>query len=146
MKTLQNKKVFVDKYSKEIQGKAFELGFTWGGELGKTVSYTEKPFLFFYNDKNITCTDYFDTFSSQPFETITAEEILAMEVPKKKETFEPFQKVIVRDVDGENWQAGLFSHIVKDQSTIYYHAAGFVYCQCLDYETHKHLLGTNNNP
>ena len=42
---LNRTKVYLGKYSKEVQEKLFKLGYVWSG--GSTnVSYTDKPFLF----------------------------------------------------------------------------------------------------
>lgn len=81
---LKNKKVYVGKHSKEIQEKAFALGIEWND--GTTdVGYLDYPFLFFHEDNRMTCdknlVHFNDRYSN--YEEITAEEILAMKVPKK---------------------------------------------------------------
>ena len=68
------------------------------------------------------------------------------EVKKPKfdpKTLQPFDKVLVRDKDCENWNCGFFSH--KDASSAYhYRCIGTPYIYCIPYnEETKHLVGTN---
>ena len=58
-------------------------------------------------------------------------------------TLQPFDKVLVRDKDYENWNCGFFSH--KDASCIYHcRCIGTPYIYCIPYnEETKHLVGTN---
>ena len=108
MERLKNKKVYVGKYSKEIQEKAFELGFTWCGDIA--VQFLDKPFLYF-DYKHITHGADVGNFNSHEYEEITAEEILVMEVEPK---FKPFDKVLVRDLVGDTWKMNLYSHYDSD--------------------------------
>ena len=57
-------------------------------------------------------------------------------------TLQPFEKVLVRDKDIENWNCGFFSH--KDASTKYpYRCIGTLYMYCIPYnDDTKHLVGT----
>ena len=58
-------------------------------------------------------------------------------------TLQPFDRVLVRDKDCENWNCGFFSH--KDASSTYhYRCIGTPYIYCIPYnEETKHLVGTN---
>ena len=71
-----------------------------------------------------------------------------LELPKPHydiSNFKPFDKVLVRDNNGEEWRHTAFSHMT---SRFYEHkfAAGCTYwCQCIPYnDDTKHLLGTTN--
>ena len=69
-----------------------------------------------------------------------------VEKPKKPKfdpkTLQPFDKVLVRDKDCENWNCGFFSH--KDASVYHYRCIGTPYIYCIPYnEDTKHLVGTN---
>ena len=70
-----------------------------------------------------------------------------VEKPKKPKfdpkTLKPFDKVLVRDKDCENWNCGFFSH--KDASCIYhYRCISTPYIYCIPYnDDTKHLVGTN---
>ena len=58
-------------------------------------------------------------------------------------TLKPFDRVLARDKDCENWDCGLFSH--KDASSAYhYRCIGTPYMYCIPYnDDTKHLVGTN---
>lgn len=71
-----------------------------------------------------------------------------VEKPKKPKfdpkTLKPFDRVLVRDKDCENWNCGFFSH--KDASCAAYHyrCIGTPYIYCIPYnDDTKHLVGTN---
>lgn len=68
------------------------------------------------------------------------------EIKKPKfdpKTLQPFDRVLVRDKDCENWNCGFFSH--KDASCAYhYRCIGTPYIYCIPYnEDTKHLVGTS---
>lgn len=58
-------------------------------------------------------------------------------------TLKPFDRVLVRDKDCENWNCGFFSH--KDASSAYhYRCIGTPYIYCIPYnDDTEHLVGTN---
>ena len=62
--------------------------------------------------------------------------------------FEPFQKVIVRNMEGSVWSCDLYSH--KDLSTERLHSvlSGSTYTDedILPYAGNEHLLGTTDSP
>lgn len=60
-----------------------------------------------------------------------------------KHQFKPFDKVLVRDRDEQEWECSLFSHIDKEGC---YVCVGSWWLQCIPYEGNEHLLGTTNNP
>ena len=57
-------------------------------------------------------------------------------------TLQPFDKVLVRGQNGQNWRAELFSHVDND----FHMVVGSCYwTQCIPYnEDTKHLLGTSD--
>lgn len=59
-------------------------------------------------------------------------------------TLKPFDKVLVRDKNFENWNCGVFSH--KDVSSAYpYRCIGTLCICCIPYnEETKHLIGTSD--
>ena len=69
--------------------------------------------------------------------------------PSKKEKkceFEPFQKVLVRDLDTHIWEAGFFSHYHGNTNSPYYCIPTGGWRQCIPYNDQtKHLLGTTND-
>ena len=60
-------------------------------------------------------------------------------------TLQPFDKVLVRDINSEKWKIQLFSHIIKDCFPYEYHCIGSCYNFCIPYnDDTKHLVGTAN--
>lgn len=98
MERLKNKKVFVGKYSREIQEKAFELGFSWfgysNGDLRKiqNIMYIEKPFLLFEEDGSICYGSDVEHFNNHDNEEVTPEYILNLKVEKRPQ-WEDFGEV-----------------------------------------------------
>lgn len=62
---------------------------------------------------------------------------------ESKHQFKPFDKVLVRDRDEQEWECNLFSHI--DEEGLYYCVSSWWF-QCIPYEGNEHLLGTAINP
>ena len=57
--------------------------------------------------------------------------------------FKPFQQVLVRDEENQEWAADIFSH-VKDEG---YMCAGDAWWKyCIPFSGNEHLLGTTNEP
>ena len=86
-KKLYNTKLYLGKYSEEVQKKLFELGYSWSS--GATyVSNTNKPFLFIstYNDFLLGYSDNLKDFNEDRAKEITVEDILNIE-----ETCRPFK-------------------------------------------------------
>ena len=79
-KKLKSTKVYLGKYSEEVQKKLFELGYSWGN--GNTyVSYPTKPFLFIstFNDLILTYSEDLKYFNEHSAKEITVEDILNIE-------------------------------------------------------------------
>ena len=63
---------------------------------------------------------------------------------QKHETeLKPFDKVLVRDEDDDEWVCDIFSHIEEDDL---YYCVGTRWKQCIAYEGNEHLLGTSKKP
>lgn len=58
---------------------------------------------------------------------------------KQKTALYPFDKVLVRNNDDDEWVCDIFSHI--DELDFYY-CVGTSWEQCIHYEGNEHLLGT----
>ena len=72
-----------------------------------------------------------------------AEKKAIVNLPKKSE-FKIFQKVLVRDYNGEEWIPGFFFRIHNDGCR-YILVCGEIYKQCIPYNDHtEHLLGTTD--
>lgn len=66
---------------------------------------------------------------------------LQVEPVKHTCPFKPFDKVLVRDDDGQEWGINFFSHYEEKVSYKYSCLKAF-YKQCILYEGNEHLLGT----
>lgn len=62
---------------------------------------------------------------------------------ENKHQFKPFDKVLVRDIDEDEWECSLFSHIDEED---YYVCVGSWWMQCIPYEGNENLLGTTKKP
>lgn len=82
MEALVNKKVYVGKFSKEIQEKAFRLGFEWQDGYKKII-HLDRPFLFFNERHCITQCNDVEFFNKYSYEEVSPEWILNL--PEKKE-------------------------------------------------------------
>lgn len=89
-KLLANTKVYVAGKSKEIQEKLFSLGYKWNNcRTNTVVRHIEAPFLFIYENKEITKSSDMDIFCSHENSEITAEEILSLELTEP--AYRPFK-------------------------------------------------------
>lgn len=68
---------------------------------------------------------------------------LQVEPVKFECPFKPFDKVLVRDNNEQEWKINFFSHYNKDVCYKYYCLKSF-YNQCIPYEGNEHLLGTTD--
>ena len=60
----------------------------------------------------------------------------------EKYTFTPFEQVLTRNYNSDNWTANLFSYI---EDGIFACTDAF-WTQCIPYAGHEHLLGTTDEP
>lgn len=61
---------------------------------------------------------------------------------KPKVELKPFDKVLIRDINAEEWKASFFSY--KEESH-YVCIEGHCWSQCIPYEGNEHLLGTTKD-
>lgn len=146
-KRLANTKVYVAGKSKEIQKKAFRLGYGWGnrGEIGKEIYQGKVLFLYFDKEGGISYGLDVDFFFATDDKEVTADYILSLE-PEPECPFKPFDKVLVRDDDNHAWMPNFFSY--KDDGCDYPFCMinGAEYRQCIPYEGNEHLAFTNDSP
>lgn len=83
------------------------------------------------------------TFIEQHYNGKYNPDTMQVEGVKKECPFKPFDKVLVRDDDGQEWKINFFSHY--DEKVCYkYHCLKSCYEQCIPYEGNEHLLGTTD--
>ena len=58
----------------------------------------------------------------------------------------PFDKVLVRDNDGESWEISIFGRYVEGDPVFPYICINEHYKQCIPYEGNESLLGTTTSP
>ena len=69
---------------------------------------------------------------------------LVLEVPDTEQEFKPFDKVLVRYDDSDEWCLALYAYSVKPS---YHRMVGGAYWeQCIPYEGNERLLGTTDKP
>lgn len=65
---------------------------------------------------------------------------------KPAHKFKPFDMVLVRNLNCEQWEAVTFSHCSDDENFNKYCAAGSYWKQCIHYDGNEHLVGTTDEP
>lgn len=64
---------------------------------------------------------------------------------KQKSQFKPFEKVLVRDSESDEWECTFYSHF--DSKSRYPHSTtSGIYDMCIPFEGNEHLVGTTKNP
>ena len=125
-KFLANTKVYVAGKSKEIQEKLFSLGYSWNNCSKNTViRHIEAPFLFIYQNKEITKSSDMELFFNHENSEITAEEIIALEITEQ--TYRPFKD------KNECWNTMLKHEPLGWVSSKNEEATAFVYFICTNY-------------
>lgn len=82
------------------------------------------------------------TFIEQHYNGKYNPDTLRAEPVKPKCQFKPFDKVLVRNNDGQAWRANYFSHY-KNAPDYFYVCINGIYHYCIPYNEHTaHLLGT----
>lgn len=66
-------------------------------------------------------------------------------VEQTQPQFKPFEKVLVRNHDGQAWKTSLYSYLRKGWANPHV-CIEDCYNQCIPYEGNEHLLGTNDEP
>lgn len=67
-------------------------------------------------------------------------------VKRPAHEFKPFDRVLVRDKDDDEWKPQLFSCYCDDHIYKYYTLAEDSFVQCIPYEGNEHLVGTTDKP
>ena len=65
----------------------------------------------------------------------------------QKHKFKPFDKVLVRDNQTQEWVCTLLSSVKDDGDyPIYLSICNYPWLECIPYEGNEHLVGTTKNP
>ena len=150
---LEGKLMLLRGRNSEVKQKLKELRFVLDREI-----YDSHFAVLFRNNKSAFPLDNIKTgwnfyFSSvSDFNTINVEDFLKIELPKQeqkveeKPKFYPFQKVLVRNFNFSQWQAGFFDSYDINGLDRYKVVGNGFYLQCIDYKSNKHLHNTTKNP
>lgn len=99
--------------------------------------------------------EHIQTFTIDGYYTSTSKQNgkkprLFIEIEEEVEPqFEPFQKVLVRDVDSQLWRPAFFSRIRHEEAKSAYKyvcIGSGCYVQCIPYEGNEDLVNTTNSP
>lgn len=64
----------------------------------------------------------------------------------KRYNFKPFERVLIRDYNDEEWCASFFSHYADDKKSQAICVNDYGVQQCIPYEGNEELVGTSNKP
>lgn len=96
IKFLSNTKVYVKDKSEEIQEKLFEIGFAWDdAEPNQKVQYIDRPFIFIYDNKQLTHSTDVKWFYDNQKREITPEDILNITIDEP--TYRPFKEILKQE-------------------------------------------------
>ena len=111
---------------------------------GIYLSFTKEGYYFNFNNIESECL-LFPSKDQRDWSKFTAPWYKKEKFDPK--TLQPFDKVLVRDKDSENWMIQLFSHIIEDEVDYPYSCIINPYRYCIPYNDYtKHLVGTKDEP
>lgn len=127
--------------SEAVQKKAFEIGYEWC-DSGKKIFYPEGlTVIHFAGTGKMHGSGYYG--NKDILAPITAADFLALETAKEPE-FKAFDRVLVRNMEGQEWLAGLFAKL--DSAGSFVDISYNEWNQCIPYEGNEHLIGTTDSP
>lgn len=144
-KRLQNKKVYVKDKSKEIQEKAFQLGYGWNESHSRIPSYMDAPFLYFNDNGRLSFGKDMENFLNHQCKEVTIDYILSLQPePEEKEYhFKPFDRVLVRDFDNGTWIPRFFWKKEDMEKAPFVVIGGTRWRQCVPFKGEKSQCAFN---
>lgn len=134
--------------SKKVQEKLFALGFSYYGEKSKEV--IDCAFTLYLEHKKIQFGSDLSMWVEDSARRVEPSEILTIKIKEEKPKFDPktlrpFDKVLIRDKEGDKWRCNLFCHINEELLRKYFCVFdNWIYCIPYNDET-KHLVGTTED-
>lgn len=110
----------------------------WGAVNVWRFSYTSEDYYYFVINGKDEC-----IYKTDPILNYLNYEVV--ELPEPEPKLQPFQKVLVRDSEGEFWRCSLFSHKLENKKYPFY-CINTAWEYCIPYEGNEHLLGTTDSP
>lgn len=114
------------------ESELYQAGYKVGFEAGRCVAFDEKK----------GCAIKKEELKHDDVEEVLTGDGSIVSLMHKKHEFKPFDKVLVRDNDTEQWRADFFSHMHNG----WYVCGGARWRYCIPYEGYEHLLGTTDKP
>lgn len=140
---IKNIKIYVDGKGAEIQKVLFALGAKWLN--GETEVYNpQKPFLVITDDGILFQGADKILFSQYEYKEVSADEVLSWKPVKPKPVLKPFDRVLVRDLEGTKWNLSFYGY--EGDGGEFYVCNGSPWNQCIPYDGNEHLLGTTDSP
>lgn len=133
-------KVKLIRGSKERAEEILKTLEKWGGTNDGYINCENKDYYYYVDPFGYISCLYYDRGNNCIAEGRA--EIYELPPLKPECNLKPFDKVLVRDTDNQEWKCNIFSHLSND------HFICIVYCwnQCIPYEGNEYLLGTTDNP
>ena len=144
---LNNTKIMCtsEEESKKVQEKLFELGIKWQ----ETEGLRPYTYLFMIINYYLKFTNDIEGWFRSEKKEIKPSEILAIQVKEEgpkfdPKTLQPFDKVLIRDKEGDKWRCNLFCHINEELMRKYFCVFdNWIYCIPYNEDT-KNLVGTTD--
>jgi len=129
--------------SAAIQRHAFRLGYEWRSFGKEETKYEFCPVLYFEKDGAILKDECADGFKTWTNTEISITDFLALKPEDVKDApeFKPFDRVLARDSDGDEWECDIFCRYDVDDSPHRFLCLSSCWKQCIPYEGNEHLLG-----
>ena len=124
--------------AKKIQAREIE---------GKIVRNGREVIILDYNSKKYSGYQIRFAYLDKDEVDYVTYEGLHIEVSDNDPQFKPFDKVLVRDWENDDWIPALFGYCYTVKGNTHYRAVGgSIWTQCIPYEGNEHLVGTANEP
>lgn len=149
-KRLADTKVYVAGKSKEIHENVLRLGYRV--DIFDKQYRLTYPFMFFHENGKITYGTDMENFVVNNNKEVTADYILSIKPTEEPGyDFKPFDRVLVRDKDTDEWSPDFFMNYltqgVDDYSGNKVRTISRIpYKQCIPYKGNEHLIFTTDSP
>lgn len=148
---LKNTKIYLSSVDnrREFQEKVFRLGVKWKAG-SRDVKELDKCFFYIDVDLRLSMGSDFDFevnhFKEHEYEQIFLHDVLSIEEPKEEYKFKPYDRVLVRDHESQQWCPTLYSYYDDSEFALHHvTVADIIYKYCIPYEGNEHLVGTTNS-
>ena len=147
---LKNTKIYLSNEEDVIkfQEKVFKLGVLWKDGSKEPQYIKGEPFYYINSNFQLTKDTMYqnDSFKNHEYEQIFLHDVLSIEEPKEEYKFKPYDRVLVRDHESQQWCPTLYSYYDDSEFALHHvTVADIIYKYCIPYEGNEHLVGTTNS-